>query len=448
MTKVYANGRSILHKGSGNTHTSAAPDVCKVPTPGGPVPTPFVNSAQDSMLIKGSKSVTINGHPVALTDSELSVSSGDEPGTAGGLISSKVKGKMAWGSGSVDVKIEGKGVVRFLDVTLHNGNTYNTTFISNGQTAFAYGDDTQCTACGKSVESHRVHETDEVVALSEAVFMELMKRLHEQRPFIEKYLQLREERKQANANLTKMIQERHGSAGVPQMEKQMQQIHAQLKGGAQNKRELHAALTSINNEVTTIKSNIKTEMAPLQTNIAATIDKLSQEMDKINSKLTEMGPILRLDAKLGTFALGYMVGVCVCKCPKNPRILATCSGTPTPGFRQAVSATPFELVERFQMSQRQQQKVANDGRKSWECAAPKLLQAGGAGGHKVRTMSERYFSPLLDIKVAVVHERTEGKNSPSKRESVEFGHGQTVPSCETCQELVPEMLCSNHKECA
>jgi uncharacterized Zn-binding protein involved in type VI secretion len=44
------------------------------------------------MLTKGSKSVTINGHPVALTDSELSVSSGNEPGTAGGLISSKFKG--------------------------------------------------------------------------------------------------------------------------------------------------------------------------------------------------------------------------------------------------------------------------------------------------------------------------------------------------------------------
>ena len=99
-------------RGSGNTHTSAAPDVCKVPTPGGPVPTPFVNSAQDAMLTQGSKSVTINGHPVAQTDSELSTSSGDEPVTAGGIISSKFKGKMAWGSGSVDVKIEGKGVVR------------------------------------------------------------------------------------------------------------------------------------------------------------------------------------------------------------------------------------------------------------------------------------------------------------------------------------------------
>lgn len=163
MSKVFANGRSILHKGSGNTHTSAAPDVCKVPTPGGPVPTPFVNSAQDSMLAKGSKSVTINGHPVALTDSELSTSTGDEPGTAGGLISSKFKGKMTWGSGSVDVKIEGKGVVRFLDVTLHNGNSFNTTFMSNGGTGFAYGDDFEgaCLICQKDPDSHAVRELRE-----------------------------------------------------------------------------------------------------------------------------------------------------------------------------------------------------------------------------------------------------------------------------------------------
>lgn len=162
MSRAFANGRSILHKGSGNTHTSAAPDACKVPTPGGPVPTPFVNSAQDSMLTKGSKSVTIDGNPVALTDSELSTSSGDEPGTAGGLISSKFKGKMAWGSGSVDVKVEGKGVVRFLDVTLHNGNSFNTTFMSagSGGTGFAYGDDFEglCSICQKDPDSHAVLE--------------------------------------------------------------------------------------------------------------------------------------------------------------------------------------------------------------------------------------------------------------------------------------------------
>ncbi|GEL75570.1 DUF4150 domain-containing protein [Myxococcus virescens] len=446
MSKVFANGRSILHKGSGNTHTSAAPDVCKVPTPGGPVPTPFVNSAQDSMLTKGSKSVTINGQPVALTDSELSVSSGDEPGTAGGLISSKFKGKMAWGSGSVDVKIEGKGVVRFLDVTLHNGNTYNTTFISNGRTAIAYGDDTQCTACGKAVESHRVHETDEAVALSEAVFMELMKRLHEQRPLIEKYLRLREERKQANAKLEKEGQERALSAGIPQMETEVRQLQAKLNEEAANKRDLHTALTSVKNKLKETRDEVKRGMAPLQADIKATVDKLTQEMNEINARLNGMMPTLRKDAKTDTYTSGYMIGVCICKCPQKPRMLAACSGEPTTGFREAVAATPFELVEGFQMNQRQQEGLANEGRQKWECAAPQLLQAGGAGGHKVRTMSERFFTPMQRTTVGVAHQRA--TNNHSRRESVEFGHGETVPSCETCQKLIPEMLCENHKECA
>jgi len=38
VATVFANGRSIVHKGDGPTNTSAPPDVCKTPTPGGPVP--------------------------------------------------------------------------------------------------------------------------------------------------------------------------------------------------------------------------------------------------------------------------------------------------------------------------------------------------------------------------------------------------------------------------
>ncbi len=98
------------------------------------------------------------------------------------------------------------------------------------------------------------------------------------------------------------------------------------------------------------------------------------------------------------------------------------------------------------MSQRQREGLASEGRQKWECAAPQLLQAGGTRGHKVRTMSERFFTPMQRTTVEVVHQRT--TNSHSRRGPVEFGHGETVPSCETCQKLIPEMLCENHKECA
>ena len=97
MPTVFANGRSILHAGDGLKHTAAPPDVCKTPSPGGPVPVPYVNIASDGDLAKGTKKTKIEGKSVALESSNLSTSMGDEPGTAGGgIVSSKTKGKMTW----------------------------------------------------------------------------------------------------------------------------------------------------------------------------------------------------------------------------------------------------------------------------------------------------------------------------------------------------------------
>jgi hypothetical protein len=166
MSKVYANGRSVVHQGDGQINTCAVPDVCKTPSPGGPVPIPYVNVAKDGDLAKGSKSVSIEGNPIALKDSNLSTSSGDEPGTAGGgLVSSKTKGKMTWGSCSLDVKIEGQGVIRFMDVTQHNGNTFNTAFLEQGGTGLAYGDDvvdgkSDCPLCEASNDPQRNADKD------------------------------------------------------------------------------------------------------------------------------------------------------------------------------------------------------------------------------------------------------------------------------------------------
>lgn len=133
MSSVYANMRTIIHKGDGLVQTAPVPDVCKTPSPGGPVPIPYPNIAKDSDLAKGTKKVKIEGKSVALKTSNLSTSTGDEAGTAGGgIVSSKTKGKVTWTVASVDVKFEGKGVVRFLDVTMHNGNMGNTAGADQG----------------------------------------------------------------------------------------------------------------------------------------------------------------------------------------------------------------------------------------------------------------------------------------------------------------------------
>lgn len=157
MGDVDANGRSILHKGHGMTHTAAPPDVCKTPSPAGPVPIPYVNIAMDSNITDGADTVKIKGNPVANLGAKISTSTGDEPGSAGGgILSSKIKGTVTWKMGSLDVKAEGKSVVRFLDQDFHNGNSFNTVFISPGRTGMAYGDDftEPCPICDKTADQH------------------------------------------------------------------------------------------------------------------------------------------------------------------------------------------------------------------------------------------------------------------------------------------------------
>jgi len=110
MSTSFANDRTIVHEGDGLQFIAMAPDVCKTPSPGGPVPIPYPNIAMSSDLADGSKTVKIEGNSAALSASNLKTSTGDEAGTAGGgIISGKIKGKLTWAIYSTDVKFEGKG---------------------------------------------------------------------------------------------------------------------------------------------------------------------------------------------------------------------------------------------------------------------------------------------------------------------------------------------------
>ena len=117
---VGVNNLSVVHKGS-NGVTIAFPDVCKTPSPGGPVPIPYPNIAKSSDTAKGSKKVKCDGNPICLKDSNFKMSTGDEAGTAGGgVASNKTKGKAEFVNFSFDVKVEGKNVARAFDLMLHN----------------------------------------------------------------------------------------------------------------------------------------------------------------------------------------------------------------------------------------------------------------------------------------------------------------------------------------
>jgi hypothetical protein len=117
---VNVNMRSVVHKGSGGI-ASAFPDVCKTPTPAGPVPIPYPNISKSSDTSKGSSTVKMDGNPIMLKDSEFMMSTGDEAGSAGGnVVTNKIKGPAQFMMYSFDVKVEGKNVPRQLDIMMHN----------------------------------------------------------------------------------------------------------------------------------------------------------------------------------------------------------------------------------------------------------------------------------------------------------------------------------------
>ena len=124
---VNVNDLSVVHQGSNGMAIASAPDVCKTPTPGGPVPMPYPNIAKSSDLAMGTVTVSVDGNPVAVKDSMFAVSTGDEAGTAGGgVVSNLIKGPAKFANYSFDVKFEGKNVARLTDPMTMNGNAPNT----------------------------------------------------------------------------------------------------------------------------------------------------------------------------------------------------------------------------------------------------------------------------------------------------------------------------------
>lgn len=127
--EVYANGREISAKKSGDLAISIPTDVCYTPPPPPPtpkigVPIPYPNFSKPSSLTNASKTVKIKGNPVSKKNkSYYKNSNGNDPATTQfmkGVVSSQITGKCYSASWSFDVKIEGKNVVRFMDQTKHN----------------------------------------------------------------------------------------------------------------------------------------------------------------------------------------------------------------------------------------------------------------------------------------------------------------------------------------
>jgi Domain of unknown function (DUF4150) len=117
---TFANLRGIAHKGS-NGMSTVFPDVCKTPTPSGAiVPVPYPNIGKSSDTAMGPLTVTVDGQMPMTKGAVYIVSSGDEPGTAGGVLSQRFKAECEFMLYSFDIKFEGRNVCRLGDPLFHN----------------------------------------------------------------------------------------------------------------------------------------------------------------------------------------------------------------------------------------------------------------------------------------------------------------------------------------
>jgi len=116
---TFANTRGISHKGSGGK-SLVFPDVCKTPIGNAVVPIPYPNLGQSSDTVKGPKSVKTDGQMPMVKGAKYSKSTGDEPGSVGGVVSGVNKSECEYMMYSFDVKFEGKNVCRMGDPLFHN----------------------------------------------------------------------------------------------------------------------------------------------------------------------------------------------------------------------------------------------------------------------------------------------------------------------------------------
>jgi hypothetical protein len=151
---VAANARSIVHADSGGV-TIAFPDVCKTPAALG-APLPYPNIARSADAGGTAKRTTADGKPICLKRSTFTRSTGDEPGSAGGVVSQTMRGPAHPVSASGDVIVEGHGVLRAFDLLLHNRrNTPPFPVLQPPILALPRSAAQRCLLCGKDIDAAR-----------------------------------------------------------------------------------------------------------------------------------------------------------------------------------------------------------------------------------------------------------------------------------------------------
>ena len=108
----------VLTMGSGMN--MGFPDVCKTPTPAGPVPIPYPNIAITSTTSPVVPNITVDCMPVINQLSFGMVSQGDEAGVAGGVVDNMICGQTCYNVGCSTITMGGAPAQRLTSITGQN----------------------------------------------------------------------------------------------------------------------------------------------------------------------------------------------------------------------------------------------------------------------------------------------------------------------------------------
>ena len=116
---VEVNNLTVVHKDSSGVVTGF-PDVCKTPSPGGPIPIPYPNIAMGPMGTPAAYNVLMGMAPAHNLSTVIPLSNGDNAGVATGVASGTVMGPTRHLTGAFTVLVKGMPLTRLTSASLQN----------------------------------------------------------------------------------------------------------------------------------------------------------------------------------------------------------------------------------------------------------------------------------------------------------------------------------------
>ena len=132
--------KPMTSKGDADHFVPMVPDVGKTLSPGGPIPVPYPNIG----LTEKPTSQKTTGKKPSVKESQVSTTSGDQPGTQKGIVTNKGQGKVYYSASSMDVKMLGKKA---------------SLLQTDRQKDFGYDESTDSLTTTEMPEGVRVHQT-------------------------------------------------------------------------------------------------------------------------------------------------------------------------------------------------------------------------------------------------------------------------------------------------